>query len=123
MIGHSDDQLVPTRDALPLEEPALICYVLALYVSGSSPHSMRAIANIRALCDLRLGSGYILDVIDIVRFPALAQLHQLIAAPTLIRSHPLPVRRFIGDMSSAQNLFFGLDNGKSLKSHIRVGAA
>jgi circadian clock protein KaiB len=34
---------------------------------------------------------------------------QLIAAPTLIKRLPLPLRRFIGDMSDTNRLKVGLD--------------
>jgi circadian clock protein KaiB len=48
-------------------------------------------------------------VIDIAQNPALAEGEQIIAAPTLIKKLPLPLRRFIGDMSQPERLLLGLD--------------
>ncbi|NCO51936.1 MAG: thiol-disulfide isomerase [Deltaproteobacteria bacterium CG23_combo_of_CG06-09_8_20_14_all_51_20] len=90
-------------------------YVLRLYVTGTTPRSMRAIKNIRKICDEQLKGAYELEVIDIYQQPMLAKGDQIIAAPTLLKKLPLPLRRFIGDMSDTQRIVLGLDlrtNGK-----------
>lgn len=84
-------------------------YVLRLYVTGSSPRSIRAISNIRAICEDYLEGRYDLEVVDICQYPALAEGEQIIAAPTLIKKLPLPLRRFIGDMSQTERIIVGLD--------------
>ncbi|MFL6468852.1 MAG: circadian clock KaiB family protein [Pyrinomonadaceae bacterium] len=84
-------------------------YVLTLYVTASTPRSLRAIANIRKLCEQYLAGRYELDIVDISRDPEMAKADQLIAAPTLIKRLPLPLRRFIGDMSDEKRLRIGLD--------------
>jgi len=75
-------------------------FVLKLYVTGMTPRSQRAIENIRRLCEQHLAGRYSLEVIDIYQQPALAREEQIIAAPTLIKKLPLPLRRVIGDMSN-----------------------
>jgi circadian clock protein KaiB len=82
---------------------------MRLYISGATPRSTRAIANLRRLCDQYLGGRYELEVIDIYQQPRLAREGQVIAAPTLIRHLPLPLRKFIGDMSNTDNLVSGLE--------------
>ena len=89
--------------------PAPVRYVLRLYVTGSTPNSTRAIANIRKICEQHLDGRYDLDVVDISQHPSLAEGEQIIAAPTLIKKLPLPLRRFIGDMSETHRILFGLD--------------
>lgn len=84
-------------------------YVLRLYVTGTTPHSTRAIVNIRKICDEHLQGRYELEVVDISQHPALAEGEQIIAAPTLIKKLPLPLRRFIGDMSQTDRILIGLD--------------
>jgi circadian clock protein KaiB len=84
-------------------------YVLTLYVTATTPRSVRAIANIRKLCEQHLEGRYELDIVDISRDPEMAKTDQLIAAPTLIKRLPLPLRRFIGDMSDTKRLVVGLD--------------
>ncbi len=83
-------------------------YVLRLYVTGTSPKSMRAIANVREICDKYLPGYYRLDVIDLNQQPELAKAEQVIAAPTLVRQLPLPVRRVLGDMSKTERVLVSL---------------
>lgn len=83
-------------------------YSLRLFITGASPNSTKAIVNLRELCDEYLGSNYNLEIIDIYQQPQLAQLEQIIALPMLIKSHPLPVRRLIGDMSNREKVLTGL---------------
>lgn len=84
-------------------------YVLRLYVTGTTPHSTRAIINIRKICEEHLEGRYDLEIIDIVQNSTLAEGEQIIAAPTLIKKLPLPLRRFIGDMSKTERILLGLD--------------
>ena len=83
-------------------------YVLKLYVTGTTPQSVRAIANVKKLCELHLKGRYELDVVDLYQQPQLARGEQIIAAPTLIKKMPLPERRMIGDMSQSQRVLDGL---------------
>jgi circadian clock protein KaiB len=84
-----------------------IC-VLRLYVTGSSPRSVRAISNIRKICDEHLQGCHELEVVDITQHPMLAKSEQILAAPTLIKMLPLPSRRFVGDMSQPERILLGL---------------
>jgi circadian clock protein KaiB len=84
-------------------------HVLRLYVTGMTPKSTQAIANVRKLCEKYLVGRYDLDVIDIYQQPKLAKEEQIIATPTLIKKLPLPLRRVIGDMSDTARLLVGLD--------------
>ncbi len=83
-------------------------YVLRLYVTGMTTRSARAVKNLRAICDEYLAGRYDLEVIDIYQQPLLAKGEQIIAAPTLIKKLPLPVRRIIGDMSNRERVLLGL---------------
>jgi circadian clock protein KaiB len=84
-------------------------YILRLYITGTTPHSTRAILNIRRICEEHLRGRYELEVVDLVQHPTLAKGEQIIAAPTLIKKLPLPLRRFIGDMANADRILLGLD--------------
>ena len=91
------------------EAAGLQRYILRLYVTGLTARSTRAIENVRKICEERLPGRYELEVIDIYQQPAFAKGEQLIAAPTLIKKLPLPMRRLIGDLSDRQHVLFGLD--------------
>jgi circadian clock protein KaiB len=84
-------------------------YVLRLYVSGMTPRSARAVANLQAICSEYLDGRYDLEVVDIYQQPVLTKGEQIIAAPTLIKKLPLPMRRIIGDMSNKERVLLGLD--------------
>jgi len=84
-------------------------YVLRLYVTGMTTRSTQAIANIKAICEEHLEGRYDLEVIDIYQHPQLAADEQIIAAPTLVKQLPEPLRRFIGDLSDRERVLLGLD--------------
>ena len=84
-------------------------FILRLYVTGMTPRSTRAVENVRAICEEHLQGRYDLEVIDIYQQPILAKGEQIIAAPTLIKKLPLPLRRVIGDLSSTERVLLGLD--------------
>ena len=84
-------------------------YVLKLYVAGINVRSSEAIRAITQICEEHLKGRYELRVIDIYQQPMLTRGEQIIAAPTLIRKLPLPLRRIIGDMASTEKVLVGLD--------------
>jgi circadian clock protein KaiB len=84
-------------------------YVLRLFVSGMTPRSTRAVQNVRAICEAHLQGRYDLEVIDIYQQPTLARGEQIIAAPTLVKKSPAPLRYIIGDLSSTERVLRGLD--------------
>jgi circadian clock protein KaiB len=84
-------------------------YVLRLYIAGTSSKSVRAVANIKEICNKNLANRFDLEVIDIYQQPALAEEVQVIAAPTLVKQLPLPSRKFVGDMSNTDRILVGLE--------------
>ena len=84
-------------------------YLLRLYVTGTTGKSVRAIQNVRRICEEHLKGLYDLEVVDIYKNLPLARGDQIIAAPTLIKRLPAPLRRLIGDMSDEQRVLVGLD--------------
>lgn len=84
-------------------------YLLRLYVSGMTPNSLRAIENVRTLCKEHLEGRYELEIFDIYQQPSIARVGQIVAAPTLVKELPLPLRKFIGDMSKTERILLRLD--------------
>jgi circadian clock protein KaiB len=84
-------------------------YLLRLFVTGQTPRSVQSIENLKRLCDKHLAGRYELEVIDIYQQPGMASENQIIAAPTLIKRLPLPLRRLVGDFSNADRVVVGLD--------------
>ena len=84
-------------------------YVLRLFVAGINPKSKLAIENLREVCEKELKDQCELEIIDIYQQPIFAKEGQIVAAPTLIKELPLPIRRFVGDLSNKEKLLLGLD--------------
>jgi circadian clock protein KaiB len=83
-------------------------YLLHLYITGATPNSMRAVRNIKDICEQHLAGRYELLIIDIYQQPHLASEQQIIAAPTLLRLRPLPRRQLVGDLSNREAVLISL---------------
>ena len=93
--------------AEPLEDrPEMID--LRLYVTGESPRSALALANLREVCEEHLEGRYQLEVIDLLVHPGLARGDEIVAVPTLVRVLPAPIRKIIGDLSDTEKVLVGL---------------
>lgn len=93
----------PGRQAKRKTEPA---YSFRLYVTGATPRSSKAIQNLKTLCEKHLAANFELEVVDMYQQPELASGQQIIATPTLVKQFPLPLRKFIGDLSNTEHILF-----------------
>ena len=82
---------------------------LRLYVAGQTARSLAALANLERICEEHLHGSYRIEVIDVLKSPALARGDQILALPTLVRRLPLPVKKIIGDLSNEDRVLIGLD--------------
>jgi circadian clock protein KaiB len=92
-----------------LKKPPRERYLLRLYVAGMTPRSSRAVARTKEICEKYLKGRYELEVVDIYQHGTLSKGEQIVAAPTLIKKLPLPLRRVIGDMTNTEKILLGLD--------------
>jgi circadian clock protein KaiB len=79
-------------------------YLFKLYITGATSRSTKALTNLKSLCETHLPGRYELEVIDIYQQPNKARTEQILAAPTLVKILPSPLRRFIGDLSDSEQL-------------------
>jgi circadian clock protein KaiB len=84
-------------------------YRLRLYITGVSHHSIQALANIKQVCERYLADRYELEVVDLYRQPERASQENLVVAPMLVKSFPLPVRKLVGNLANTQELLRRLD--------------
>lgn len=112
---HGDEDMDSTVEQTLKEFEKLVAdlsravYLFRLYVSGNTPRSTAAIANVRRICEQYLPGHYELEVIDIYQRPEATKHAQIIAVPTLIKELPLPPQRFVGDMSNTERIVVGLN--------------
>lgn len=92
-----------------LNEQSMSTYVLRLYITGLSPKSQKAVDRVKKICEEHLKGRYELEIIDIYQKKTLDIDEQIIAAPTLVKKLPLPLRKIIGDMSDKKRVLLGLD--------------
>jgi len=84
-------------------------FELRLYVAGQTPKSIVALANLKRICETHLAGEYSIEIIDLMKKPALAAGDQIFAVPTLVRRFPEPIRKIIGDLSNEERVLVGLD--------------
>jgi len=84
-------------------------YILKLYITGQTPNSIRALENLKKICEEELDEEYEIKVIDILKEPQLAEDDRIIATPTLVKFLPPPLGKIIGDLSDREKCLFGLD--------------
>jgi len=94
---------------------------LTLYVNGASPNSIRAIEEVRHICDAELSGNVDLEIIDVQQQPTLIVRDQIVAAPTLVKRLPSPLRRIVGDLSDSGRLRLGLDLPPADPGQVRPG--
>ena len=104
-----DETTIAFEKAVANAEHGAEKYILRLYITGMTPRSRAAVENVKKVLEENLAGNYELEVIDVYQQPTLAKGEQIIAAPTLIKKLPLPIRRLIGDMSQTDRVLLGLD--------------
>lgn len=114
MTRNEENEMSGVKDSTAAFEEALartgdVKYVLRLYVAGMGPKSVKAIDNIKRICEEYLPGKYQLEVIDIYQYPIFAKDGQIVAAPTLIKELPPPLRKLIGSMSDTERVLVGMD--------------
>jgi circadian clock protein KaiB len=109
MVKRKLDQETAAFERAIKAVPSSERYVLRLYVAGITPRSSVAIRTVTQICEEHLKDRYDLEIIDIYQKPTLAKGEQIIAAPTLIKKLPSPLRRIIGDMANKERVLVGLD--------------
>src|SRR5512138_2559370 len=98
---HANADLFPGDDDSEIWE-------LRLYVAGQTPKSVKAVENLKQLCERYLAGRYTITVIDLIENPRLAKQDEIVAIPTLVRKLPSPLRRVIGDLSNSEKTLVGL---------------
>src|SRR3982751_3888065 len=102
-------ELVSTTEQFEraLEGRAEASYVLKLYITGSTSKSLRAIENIKNICEEQVPGSYELEIVDLYQEPERAIDNQILASPTLVRQFPLPARKYVGDLTDKERLIAG----------------
>ncbi|MGB6875138.1 MAG: circadian clock KaiB family protein [Candidatus Acidiferrales bacterium] len=90
------------------ETSAKKAYLLQLYITGQSTLSSSSVRNLLQVCQSHLAGRYEVQVIDICQQPELAREAQIVATPTLVKAHPAPFRKFVGNLSNQRQLLAGL---------------
>jgi circadian clock protein KaiB len=94
-------------------------WLLKLYVAGQTPKSIAAFANLNKICDEHLTGKYRIEIIDLLKNPKLARGDRILAAPTLVKKLPAPVKKIIGDLADTEHVLVGLDMRPAYRSSIK----
>jgi|SRR5665213_305964 len=96
------------RKAAPSAPRIQQVWKLRLFVAGQTTKSIRALANLKMLCEERLKGRYQIEVVDLLEDPHMARGAQIVAVPTLEIKLPQSVQRIIGDLSNTDRVLVGL---------------
>lgn len=92
-----------------MEKIALRRWKFRLYVAGNTSNSLRALSNLKRICEEYLAGNFEIEVIDVEEQPHLSREDRILAIPTLVRNFPQPARQLIGDLSNTEQTLAGLD--------------
>jgi len=83
-------------------------YVFRLYVAGGAPNSVRALANLYAICRKHFPESHRIEVIDVLKEPFRALAEAILVTPTLVVLSPAPEQRIIGNLSEEDEVLRAL---------------
>lgn len=84
-------------------------WILKLYIAGQTPRSIKALENLKKICEEAIPGQYKIELIDLTANPQLAATDQILAVPTVVRKLPVPIRKLIGDLSNKEKVLVGLN--------------
>jgi circadian clock protein KaiB len=90
------------------DAPVTTVVVMCLYVAGKAPNSVKAIANLQAICRRYLKDGYKLEIVDVCEHPLRALADGVVVTPTLAKVSPAPASNVIGNLSDTGSVLAGL---------------
>ncbi len=84
--------------------PKPVLWKFLIYIADRRRLGVMAIENLRAFCEEHFRDRYSIEVIDLLRDPRRAALDSIVALPTVVRTSPLPERRFIGSFADTERV-------------------
>jgi circadian clock protein KaiB len=85
---------------------------LRLYVAAGAPNSVRAIANLAAICKEHLRSAFEVEIVDVLKFPLRALADGVLVTPHLAKLSPSPATKVVGNLSDRDSVLLALGIGK-----------
>lgn len=83
-------------------------YVFRLYVAGEAPNSVRALANLYAICRKYFPDSHRIEVIDVLQEPLRALAEAILVTPTVVKISPRPELQIIGNLSDEEEVLRAL---------------
>lgn len=77
-------------------------FVFRLYIAGSAPNSLQAIANLTQLCETYLPDQHEIEIVDVCVDPERALEEVIYMTPTLVIVSPYPGHRIVGTLSNTE---------------------
>ncbi len=82
--------------------------VMRLYIAGRAPNSVKAIANLEAICRQHLKDSYKLEIVDVCEHPRRALDDGILVTPSLAKLSPTPGASVIGNLSDTSSVLAAL---------------
>ena len=96
------------NDPLPAGDEPKAAYVFRLYLAGGAPNSVRAFANLYAICRKHFPDSHRIEVVDVLQEPLRALADGVLVTPTVVKLSPWPEQQIIGDLSEEEEVLLAL---------------
>jgi len=83
-------------------------YAFRLYLAGGAPNSVRALANLYAICRKHFPDSHRIEVIDVLEEPLRALSDAILVTPTVVKLSPAPEQKIIGNLSEEEEILRAL---------------
>jgi circadian clock protein KaiB len=89
--------------------------VMRLYIANNAPNSVRAIANLEAICKQHLKDRFKLEIIDVLETPLRALADGILVTPSLTKVSPSPAAKVVGNLSDKNSVLHALGIEESVE--------
>ena len=96
------------KDRDPSDAVPSTAVVMVLYITDSGPNSVRAVANLEAICKEHLQDNFRLEIIDVLEYPLRALSDGIVVTPSLAKLFPLPAATVVGNLSDRSGVLRAL---------------
>jgi circadian clock protein KaiB len=89
-------------------DPLRPAHVFRAYLACGAPNSVRALANLYALCRKHFPGSHRIEIVDVLKDPLRALRDSVLVTPTIVKVSPEPEQHIIGNLSEEQEVLRAL---------------
>jgi circadian clock protein KaiB len=83
-------------------------YLFRIYLADGAPNSVRALANLYAICRKHFPDSHRIEIVDVLQEPLRALEDLILVTPTIVKLSPAPELQIIGNLSDEEEVLRAL---------------